>query len=365
MLYRQLDSKDSGFIYILNYIIMTVAQLVAGLILAFVFGSLTDSALWFLMILNQFVFMVMTFVYVKSKGINPIAITGYKHKLTNKQIIMLPIITVLLLISSAPIAMLFGMFTKAIGYNSQSSFPAIDTLGLFILAFVVMAILPPLGEEFLFRNAILRGLKNKGYLFAAVITSMMFSLMHGNVDQLVHQFFVGMVLAYVMQVTNTLWAPIIVHFSNNAIAIFLNLDFLNSLELLIVLLIFLILIIFGSVLVIMALKYFHTLEMEKRTGNHIIEANPDNFIVKYGKTAKAMLCFLFSHSRRKKYIESYNSTMKGLDYDAVVEEPSESKDAEFIKLLIRNNDNPTIVYVGMVGAAIMVMISFLLGYVNI
>jgi hypothetical protein len=218
-------------------------------------------------------------------------------------------------------------------------------------------------------------MKRKGYLTAAVLTSVMFSLMHGNVDQLVHQFFVGMVLAYVMQVTGNLLAPMIIHFCNNFFALALQYVaiFIEKSGLVEIpeetasvadmtagsLLFYVFMILFGSVFLIMALNYFMRLENEKRAGNKSIDVNRTGFISNYFSTAKKMLMYVFSFKSRREMNGRYNDSMAALDYDKPAEE--EEQDI-LLKIARKDKDNLIAVKLGILGAALIVLITFLAGF---
>lgn len=85
-----------------------------------------------------------------------------------------------------------------------------------------MAVLPALLEEMIYRGYILRTLRPYGNLFAVVISSLFFSLMHGNLRQIPFAFIVGLVLGSLYVSTNNIWLPIAVHFANNAISVLME-----------------------------------------------------------------------------------------------------------------------------------------------
>lgn len=89
----------------------------------------------------------------------------------------------------------------------------------FALNVFVMAVLPALLEELMFRGCVLRLLRPYGDLFAVVISAMLFGLMHGNLRQIPFATIVGFVLGWLYVVTNNIWLPILVHFTNNAISV--------------------------------------------------------------------------------------------------------------------------------------------------
>lgn len=85
-----------------------------------------------------------------------------------------------------------------------------------------MAVLPALLEEMIYRGYILRTLRPYGNLFAIIVSSLLFSLMHGNLRQIPFAFIVGLVLGFLYVSTNNIWLPIAVHFTNNAISVLME-----------------------------------------------------------------------------------------------------------------------------------------------
>ena len=80
-------------------------------------------------------------------------------------------------------------------------------------------IAPAICEEFLFRGVIASGLKERGFKVALFASSIIFTLMHGNPEQTVHQFIIGYVIGYVFLKTGNIWIGVIVHFVNNFTAV--------------------------------------------------------------------------------------------------------------------------------------------------
>lgn len=107
-------------------------------------------------------------------------------------------------------------------YNRQVS--AIITLKNskdYILALVIMAFLPALCEETLFRgglqNFLTRG-TNLPWL-SIVVVSILFSLAHFSFYGFLSRFFLGVVLGALFHYSGKLWLSILAHFINNALAI--------------------------------------------------------------------------------------------------------------------------------------------------
>ena len=87
---------------------------------------------------------------------------------------------------------------------------------------ILVALLPAIAEEYVFRGCVARAFARKGYVFAVFMSALLFAIMHGSPLQLVHQFLIGVVCAVLFFATRSLWPPIILHFLNNAIALVLG-----------------------------------------------------------------------------------------------------------------------------------------------
>lgn len=74
-------------------------------------------------------------------------------------------------------------------------------------------IIAPISEEFLYRGIILNQLKESGYLFSIVISSIYFGVMHGI--GFLHAFIIGLILGFAFILTGNIIWPIIIHFICN------------------------------------------------------------------------------------------------------------------------------------------------------
>lgn len=90
-----------------------------------------------------------------------------------------------------------------------------------IMALVVMAFIPAVGEEFLFRGCLQKGLQNKiGSVHLAVgIAAFVFSFIHFQFYGFIPRFILGIALGYFYVYGKSLWIPIWAHFLNNATAV--------------------------------------------------------------------------------------------------------------------------------------------------
>ena len=86
---------------------------------------------------------------------------------------------------------------------------------------IFIAVLPAVMEEFAFRKVIFGLARKHGFWPAAVLSSVIFGLMHQNITQGIFAFGMGMIFCYVYEKTGKIWVTILLHFANNAISVLL------------------------------------------------------------------------------------------------------------------------------------------------
>jgi membrane protease YdiL (CAAX protease family) len=98
---------------------------------------------------------------------------------------------------------------------------SLENFGGYIMSLLVMALLPAICEEMLFRgglqNFLTRATKNPW--LAIIIVSLLFSLVHFSFYGFLPRMFLGLVLGLIYYLTGNIWLSIIAHFLNNALGI--------------------------------------------------------------------------------------------------------------------------------------------------
>lgn len=84
-----------------------------------------------------------------------------------------------------------------------------------VLQFLVAALVPAFCEEFLFRGAVLTNLLPFGRVPAILISSLLFSVMHRNAEQILYAFAAGVLLGLVYERTGSIWNCFFLHLTNN------------------------------------------------------------------------------------------------------------------------------------------------------
>lgn len=89
--------------------------------------------------------------------------------------------------------------------------------------FVCLGILIPICEELVFRGLMFKRIREKsGFIRAALYTSVVFGIMHGNLVQMLYGFLLGMLLSYLYEKYGSVKAPILAHVAMNMLSVVLT-----------------------------------------------------------------------------------------------------------------------------------------------
>ena len=108
--------------------------------------------------------------------------------------------------------------------NSQAivkAFLNMPTLLDLVYTLLVIAVVPAIGEELLFRGYVQQKMWDwiKNPHFSILITGFLFSVIHLDPYGIIPRFVLGVLLGYLYYWSGNLWLPILAHFVNNAQAI--------------------------------------------------------------------------------------------------------------------------------------------------
>ncbi len=124
--------------------------------------------------------------------------------------------------------MLFGLgelnnmfieFLSKFGYQEpQSSLPELSVWSV-ILCTLIIAVLPPILEEYLFRGLVMQGISTFSKVSAIFLTAFLFSIYHMSPAKTIYQFVVGVIFSFVCLKSGSLVPTVIIHFLNNLLII--------------------------------------------------------------------------------------------------------------------------------------------------
>lgn len=164
-------------------------------------------------------FGVVAYVVAVSRKVDFIKGIGANKKVNGNIIFYSVLISFVCLIFFGNLTNVFIAFLEICGYSSILGSLEIPNFGIYLVYVLTACIAPAVCEEFLFRGVIASGLKEKGFKVALFASAVIFTLMHGNPEQTVHQFIIGYVIGYAFLKTGNIWIGVIVHFVNNFTAV--------------------------------------------------------------------------------------------------------------------------------------------------
>jgi uncharacterized protein len=201
-------------------------------------------------IVQSFAFFLIPAIFVTYLfGSNP----GIYLSLKKRPTIVISFISIILIFSLIPFInylqdinskMHFPEFMKGIeqwmkksedtANNLSELFLNVNSIGGLILNLFMMALLPALSEEFLFRGVFQRLFSEmfKNYHWGIILSAALFSAIHFQFYGFVPRMLLGAIFGYMLVWSGTLWVPVIAHFVNNSTGILfyylLNKGMVNS-----------------------------------------------------------------------------------------------------------------------------------------
>jgi len=160
-------------------------------------------------------------VYSKKVKIKILPASYIKKEVKPIKVIVAIALSFVCIFLIGPIIGLFNHLLMLIGYAPDQNIAIqLTTVYDLISALIVLAIMPAIIEELVFRGGILNGLQSKlSPKTAILISALMFTLFHGALQQTIYQFILGIVFALMVYYSKNIIYPIIMHFFNNAIVI--------------------------------------------------------------------------------------------------------------------------------------------------
>lgn len=128
--------------------------------------------------------------------------------------------TVLYTMLCSPLTTVANAFSMLFVENTVMSISGSVLQMPFVVMFVIIAVSGPLVEEFGFRGVIYQGFRSRGNVWKAILLSaFLFAVMHMNINQAAYAFVIGIMLALLMEATDSIWPSFIMHMSINGFSV--------------------------------------------------------------------------------------------------------------------------------------------------
>jgi membrane protease YdiL (CAAX protease family) len=172
-------------------------------------------------------------IFARIVNRKPFSYIGFNNAISGKQVFILIGIVLIGLILSAALSELNAMIplSKSLAQSFKSMEDEYDkevfaianmkTVQDYIMSLIIIALLPAVFEEMLFRGCLQPVMINitKNVFAGILITGILFSALHGSFYGFLPRLALGLILGYIFYFSKNLWLSIIFHFFNNAMGI--------------------------------------------------------------------------------------------------------------------------------------------------
>lgn len=140
------------------------------------------------------------------------------------------LIMILIGILSYPVSIFFSLITSLLFPNNVATVIGNLMSMPFIIVILIVAVTPAITEEVTVRGIILNGYQSCSRYKSSIITGVIFGMLHLDGQQFLYATVLGFVLAMVVNVTNSILAGCITHFTMNGISLTIQMLISNFLD---------------------------------------------------------------------------------------------------------------------------------------
>ena len=186
-------------------------------------------------VMTQAIFIIIVFSFIFYIKSNPIEVLSLRAP----KILHVVGSLIIYIIGYILIIMITNMLLKLLPENMKVVEALNDALyikGNVPLNILIIAGTPAICEELLFRGFIFSSLKNiqtnkkdskKAIIFAILVSSLLFGIMHMNFIRIIPTTILGIIFAYTLHKSGSIFVPMFLHFINNSISV-IGIHFLKA-----------------------------------------------------------------------------------------------------------------------------------------
>ncbi len=108
------------------------------------------------------------------------------------------------------------------GHNLQVDIPIPETGGELLISLLVIAVVAAVCEEVLFRGVLQTSFEKLGKAGMFLLVSLLFTAFHFSIEQFLGLFALSLLITYMVYRTNSIFAGMLAHFTNNAMAMLIS-----------------------------------------------------------------------------------------------------------------------------------------------
>lgn len=197
--------------------VLFISYILLSILAGTVIGVMNiNMPLWGSYLLSQAIVLLPALIYVAIHKINIIACMPYRRLRISDGLLSLlfgyALVPMMLFVNN-----LTSLFSTNYVQGSVQELVAYP----FWLQLLIIAVLPACVEEFVFRGLIYHSYRKNGILGAAVLSGLVFGLMHLNINQLSYAAVMGIIFALLVEATGSMYSSMLAHFAANSYSVIL------------------------------------------------------------------------------------------------------------------------------------------------
>lgn len=180
---------------------------------------------------HVFAHLVVFFLFLRITNMKWVDIFPFMN-FKGVYLVLLPLLAIIGILLAAGLSQLSLSFFEANGFHElvqnelnyqQALLPLLvhDNLAQLILSILVFAVLPSIGEEFIYRGLLQTRLVEATHNqhFSVIVSALIFAAMHFQPVNLLAIAVMGIILGYVYAFTRNIWYSVLLHFLINAMQV--------------------------------------------------------------------------------------------------------------------------------------------------
>jgi hypothetical protein len=231
MSFKNKVTTSSIFVYFLIVLVFVTIRMLSA------FGCLNFLGEWASYIFNIVVqvglllsFSIFIFSNLVKKKAKSVANFYGFRKISPKSVFISIGIGACVFLLNIFIATFFGVIIQIFGYKYTPSTPLTSyPFYMLIVNTFFTAFLPALCEETAHRGMLLKGLSSSGKIKAVIISSILFGLLHMNIEQFFYATIIGFFVGYLAIICDSIYPAMIIHFMNNFLNVYMSFSNVNGL----------------------------------------------------------------------------------------------------------------------------------------
>ena len=169
---------------------------------------------WLQCIVSQSLLLILAFVYIMVNKINIIKCIPYR-----KIKPLDALLSILFGYALVPLVLFINNLSMLFTTNHVEESATEFTTYPFLVQILLIAVIPPLVEEFVCRGLFYHSYRRNGILGAALVSGMVFGILHLNLNQFFYATIMGVAFALLIEATGSMFSAVLAHFAFNTYSI--------------------------------------------------------------------------------------------------------------------------------------------------